>query len=230
MIIVNILGPVILLVLLGTVLHRSGFADEVFFRGMNKLVFWVGLPCFLFISTAQPLKNLGIAAPMFFALFGSTVVMVMVAYAAGAALRLPRRSLSAFVQASFRGNLAYVGVPIVLFAIAAQGSGRDFKDSAFLVIAPLILVYNVVAVLVLVAGTSQAGTSPVRRVYTVCMHTVTNPLLIATAAGLAWAAAGWTLPLLMERTMTGVGQIASPLALVGLGATLSLVSVWKQVL
>jgi predicted permease len=116
----------------------------------------------------------------------------------------------------------------VLFAIAAEGGGQAFKDVAFLVIAPLILVYNVTAVLVLVAGAGQAGTPLGRQMRSIVTHTVTNPLLIATAAGLAWAATGWRLPLILDRTLTGVGQISSPLALIGLGATLSFASVRGQ--
>jgi len=50
--VVNTLAPLILIVLLGVVLRKTGFTPREFYRGTNRLVYWVGLPCLLFDKTS----------------------------------------------------------------------------------------------------------------------------------------------------------------------------------
>jgi hypothetical protein len=47
-----------------------------------------------------------------------------------------------------------------------------------------------------------------------------NPLLIACLAGGLYALAGWPLPVVVERSLTAIGQTALPLALICIGGTL----------
>jgi hypothetical protein len=53
MLVVNTIAPIALVILLGAILRRSGFASEKLFLETNRLVFWVGLPCLLFEKTAS---------------------------------------------------------------------------------------------------------------------------------------------------------------------------------
>src|SRR5690606_20272906 len=49
---------------------------------------------------------------------------------------------------------------------------------------------------------------------------LTNPILISCLAGLLVSLSGWSLPSLFQRTLTAVGQMALPLALICIGGTL----------
>ncbi len=78
---------------------RIGFLAAEFFRGMNRLVFWVGLPPLLFYKIATSTLAGGQALRIFWGLLGGTALCVAVAYAASTLLGLRPGSRRAFVQA-----------------------------------------------------------------------------------------------------------------------------------
>jgi len=223
MLVVNTIAPIALVVLLGAVLRRSGFASEGLFKGTNRLVFWVGLPCLLFHKTAQPITHGDAAMRIFLTLLLGTAVCVVAGYVVCLALRVPRRSAGAFVQGAYRGNLAYLGLPVVFYALAGVDGGAPagMNGVAVLAIAPLIPIYNAVAVLVLLIGRDHGGAPMHRRVRAMLFSVATNPLLLACVAGILYSLGGWKLPVVVERTAEAVGQMALPLALLGIGAALS---------
>lgn len=218
MIVINTLAPLVLIVALGAVLEHTRFAREGFFRQTNRLVFWVGLPCLLFYKTARPMDELGRALSVFLVLFAGMILCIGTGYAAAFFLRLSRKSIGTFVQGAFRGNLAYVGLPIVLFVM--QQNGADSDSIAFLVIAPLIPLYNAGAIFVLIAGRHGKGTPLSEQIRSILFRTLTNPLFLSVVAGLLWSCTGWDIPLFAGRTLDGIGQMCLPLALLGVGASL----------
>lgn len=223
MYIVSTLGPIVLLIALGAFLRRGGFAEQAFFRQTNRLVYWVALPCLLFAKTAVMTPDLETAFEAFAVMVCGTAAALLAAFPAGAALGLRPASQSAFVQTSFRGNLAYVGLPVVLFALAgAKQGGVTAQDEsvAVLAMAPLIPLYNIAAIWVLLRGADQQrGES--RGLGHVLVQMGTNPILIGVVAGLLYALTGLPLPRLAERTLSALGELALPLALLGIGASLS---------
>ena len=65
------------------------------------------------------------------------------------------------------------------------------------------------------------------------LRVATNPLLLACVLGLLLAGTGIALPLALQRTLSAAGQMALPLSLVAIGATLSLQGLhvgWQPVL
>jgi predicted permease len=222
--VVNTLAPIVLVVLLGAALRRSGFAPERFFAEGRRLVYWVALPCLLFHKTASAGGQFGGAMRLFLALFGGMVACVAVGFVAALALRVPRRSIGAFVQGAYRGNLAYVGLPVILYAFSANGAQAPARIEAVAIvaIAPLIPLYNILAVPILLAGQEHAEERLLGRLRQVGLKTVTNPLTIACVLGLAWALTGRALPPMLGRTIGCVAGVALPLVLLGLGASLSL--------
>jgi hypothetical protein len=53
---------------------------------------------------------------------------------------------------------------------------------------------------------------------------LTNPLILACAAGLVFVAFGWKLPPVVRQTCAIVGQMTAPLALLGVGGALTFAS------
>lgn len=216
------LGPIVLIIALGVFLRRIGFAEEAFFRQTNRLVYWVALPCLLFAKTAVMTPDLETAFEAFAVMLCGTAVALLASFPVGAALGLRPASQAAFAQVSFRGNLAYVGLPVVLFALAGAEQGVTAQDEAIAVLAmaPLIPLYNIAAIWVLLrGGDRQRGES--RGLGHVFVQMGSNPILIGVVAGLLYALTGLPLPRLVERTLSALGQLALPLALLGIGASLS---------
>lgn len=213
--IVNILAPVFLVILLGWVLARSGFLPGQALADLNRLSYWVGLPALLFyrIGTAQP-EVQGVTGLLLVCTL-ATLLAIVVAALGAVALRMPGRSYGTFIQGVFRGNLAFIGLPVVLYAF--EGAGAGAEDSALLVFGPLVVLYNVLAVVVLVFSGGGSGRGLIRPAL---YGLVTNPILISSLAGVLLAVSGWTMPDMAERTLGAVGQMALPLALICIGGTL----------
>lgn len=219
MIVINTLIPLVCMVILGAVLERTRFAGKGFFRQTNRLVFWVGLPCLLFYKTARSHDTVTGVFSLFLVLFAGMVLCIAAGYAAAFLFRLPRKSLGAFVQGAFRGNLAYVGLPLVLFALNEAGDGVT-TARAFLVIAPMIPLYNCAAVIILLAGRGDENASFRGQVRAIIVKTATNPLFLSVTAGFLWSLTGWPVPACAARTLEGIGRMSLPLALLGVGASL----------
>jgi len=222
--VINTIAPIALVILLGAVLRRSGFTPEGMFVQTNRLVFWIGIPCLLFEKTAGAAGQGGPGLRIFMVLLIGMIGCIVLGYLVSWALRLPRPAVGAFVQAAYRGNLAYLGLPVVFYALAGAGgeTAPELQNLAVMAIAPLIPLYNAAAVLVLLIGQKHDEPSFHRRVRHISIQVVTNPLLLACVAGIAWSLTGWPLPLVAARTFGAVGQVALPLALLGIGASLKL--------
>lgn len=219
----NILLPIVAVIALGAALRNSGFASPQVFRETNRLVYWVALPAFLFYKTAESQLQGAAAVRVFSVLFAGMVLSIALGYLIARLLRLPPRSTSAFVQGGYRSNLAYVGLPIVLLAVASRGGEQAAALQALGVVSIALLtpVYNIVAVLVLLAGREGSRAELPARLRELLFRLLTNPLIVSCAAGLVAMALGWKLPTPLRETLATIGDMTTPLALLGIGASLT---------
>ena len=223
MYILNVLAPVFLVIALGAALGRARFISDDVLGGMNRLAYWVGLPCLLLHKIAAASFAEAGSFDTFWLVLIGMLASLAVGGAVAWAVRMRRAQVGAFLQAAFRGNLAFVGLAVVLSAFSAlQGAGPDTLGRAeravVLTLGPIVPVYNVAAVLVLLACSHKLGARTVR---TMSLQVATNPLLIASAAGLAVSLSGWSFPGAVQRTLETVGQLALPLALLCVGGKIA---------
>lgn len=244
-VILNTLAPVFLVVLLGAVLRHVGFLTESFSTALNKFVFWVPLPVFLFTSI-QGSKFVAGSLPAAGVMIGTTLIIAAIAWFGAPFFGISRWSRGTFCQSVFRSNNAYVGLPVILFAYTGASLERitSVKALAALSLAPCLILYNVLAVLVLTpnalgivqkdkgaspsrqtGGTADAPLSSGRLLKKVLLGIVKNPLIVSCVAGAIglWArqSTGVELPEFLARTLRSVGSLAGPGALVALGASLT---------
>ena len=219
----NTLAPIILIIAAGWFLRRFGFMTAEQYRPIMKLVYWVGLPCLLFVKTAQATVKLGDAWLIFLVLLTGMVVCVVLAMAVCVISGFREGSRGAFVQGSYRGNLAYVGLPLVLFSLAdvAPRDSAALGALAVVAIAPLIPLYNAVAVIFLVADGQRQEDKGGRLWRHLVFKILSNPLILACALGIGFAQTGWELPLFVARSCQTLGSMALPLALLGIGVSLT---------
>lgn len=226
--ILAIIFPVFALLALGAAMRHFGFLGDTFAEGLNKLVFYGSLPCLLVgsISASDPVAGSGTAS---LALALSTLGIAVVAWFAAVPMGVARASRPSFCQSVFRSNNAYVGLPVMALAFAGTRYETEGMAVAMLTLAPCLLLYNGMAVIVLTRPDESAP--PLRRLARVCVGILRNPLVLACLAGLAllglrlrlgvspadWAASGN--PFL--KTIRLFGSMATPGSLIALGATLT---------
>ena len=226
--VLNTLAPVFAIIALGAVLRKIHFLSADLTAGINRLAYWVGLPCLLFVSlaTAPPLGDQPEAARVLGVVLGVTLLLALAAMVVAWLLRLPGASVGTFMQAAFRGNLVYVGLAVIKNAFpAVEGQPSPQTALAVLAVGPLVVVYNILAVAALMAGQHRFSWSAIGRML---RGMATNPLLIACVAGVAYSAIAaqvapdqpppLRLPALARRTLETAGQFALPVALLAIGS------------
>ncbi len=214
----NILAPVIAVIALGAWLGGRGRYAAEFFRDANRLTYHIGLPALLFREVAAASLRDSWSGRVMLALLAATVFTALCAAAYARLRRFPRPQAGALIACAYRGNLAYAGLPILIFALSPQGMGAarsPWTATASLCLGPMVLLYN--ASVVILGALLQRGPKTDARL--LIREVATNPLILASAGGLAVSAAGLPLPTFPERTLKIIGNMALPMALLGLGAS-----------
>lgn len=230
--------PVVLLLAIGRLYARSkGFSAELT-RGAGSLVFWVCLPALTFReilhADAGRLFDLRLCG----VLVACIVFCAILGYRYARAIGAPENKVGVIAQGSFRSNMMYVGLPVLLsfaesHARALQASAEP-DDSGYGRIAQLtaigaaisIPLLNAASILVFeLPGRKRAGKSI--SVLKIARGILLNPLIIAVAC----AALAPFIPGAKEffnsnrvpgRTLDMTAAAALPLALFTIGANLSL--------
>ena len=118
----------------------------------------------------------------------------------------------AFVQASFRSSAAVMGLAFISNIYGASAMGP-------LMIIGAVPLYNIYSVLVLTFeadhGDEARDTGKIKQA---CINIAKNPIIIAIVLGLVVALAGIHFPTIVNKTVNSVAQMATPLALIALGA------------
>lgn len=216
--ILNILAPVFLLIAVGAVLQKTAFVSPNFLKEANRITYWLGLPALLFSQLAGSFHQGSGAGLMLVVMLLATVVLIFAGYLAAWLLGVPGVAVGTFVQGGFRGNLAFVGLPIVYSLPDAPLFGdMSVRTAAILTVAPMMVFYNVGGVIVLLLSQHRLSW---RMILPFLKQLATTPPLVATFAGITFALMGWPLPSAVDKTFAALGEMALPLGLLGVGGSL----------
>ncbi len=212
--ILAIVAPVFLIIALGFGLKRLRLIDTVFLQQTNRLVYYVCLPLLLFykISTANFLANFN--GPLVIGSVLAIAITFSVSYGWASLRRYPPAIHGSFSQGAFRGNLAYVGLAIVLNAYGEAGFTRAGILMGFLV--PCL---NFFSILALLLPHRDGGNS--RGTGFWLQQIAANPLIHASFAGILWSYFALPLPVVIERSLHIATGMSLPLALIAIGGSFS---------
>lgn len=116
-----------------------------------------------------------------------------------------------FVQRVSRSNSAILGLSLLQNLYGAEAG------KALAIPLPLmIIMYNICAPIILTHFSHKTTEAPSLREFG--RKIFTNPFLIAALLGILTAATGLKFPTFLQKTVSNIGSIGSPLALVALGA------------
>lgn len=201
-----IILPIFALILLGSLLKRVSGVSEEGWRGLERLIYFVFFPALLFHSLARASIDFAAALPMLITGLMVTLAGMGLGYLSKFLFHDPPKVFASAFQCSFRFN-SYVGL-----AVAGALHGQAGIAAIGLLMGFLVPLANVAAVAVL----ARHGESSWLR------EILGNPLIIATAGGVAFALLGWSLPDLLSQTLGLLAQASLPIGLVAVGAGLRL--------
>lgn len=208
----NATVPIFAVMLLGYILHRTGFITEEFANVANKFVFKVCLPCMLFLD----LKDTDIRHHFDGAYIGFcalvTIISIVAIWGLAKVFLRDKTEVGAFVQASYRSSAAILGIAFIQNIYGDSGMGP-------LMIIGAVPLYNIFAVTIL---TIESGDVTVRRnrdrIKMTILNILKNPIIIGIVLGMLVSAFQLELPKMAEKTIENLGVMASPLALIAIGA------------
>lgn len=218
--VVETLAPILLLLALGAALARWRFLGREFMTDLNRMVFYLALPSLIFMSVASAEEPADDTLTLVGILAGTTFFTAALGWViARWALRVPGPVIGTFVQSAFRGNLLFVGLPILTYALAdlSEAAFGTAMATIFLVITPTMALFNVLSVIVLQASQQRLDGDSVRLM---ARSIATNPLIIACAVGLVFMFFSWPVPVFVGRSLEALGGAAVPIALLCIGGSL----------
>lgn len=203
----NVVLPLFFAMALGYTLKRFGMYDAVTLKTINKLVFKVFLPIYLFYSIYS--TDLSVAfnpKVMIFAVL-SILIWFLLLMIIVPLFEKDNAKRGVMVQAMFRSNFVLFGLPV-----AISLCGEDRIGITSLLMGIVIPIYNVLAVITL--EVFRGGKPSIKKIVT---GIVKNPLIIASVLGVMFYLLKIDLPYAVEKTVIDFGKVATPLALMALG-------------
>jgi malonate transporter len=209
----NLVAPVFLIVALGYILKKLRLINDDFVTLTSKIVFLVSLPVLIFVEIATMEISEVLNLDLIIFVYIGTLISFGLAWVISIPFIKEPRDRSVFVQGSFRGNFAIVGL-----ALIANVYGTDRLGKASLILAFTIPLYNVLSVIVL--------TVPMRKERQLNLsHTLLeiakNPLILGVIAAIPFSYFNIKIPFVVLKTGEYLAALALPLALLGIGGFLS---------
>ncbi len=205
--------PLFFIMILGYVLHRTGFLEDSFVASANKFVFKVALPVQLFrdIATTDIYASFDGKYVLFCAL--STLSSILVIWVLAKLLLKDKHIVGEFVQACYRSSAAILGTAFIQNIYGTSGMSG-------LMILGSVPLYNIFAVLILTLESPSADAHAAMgdKIKASIKGIFTNPILIGIALGFVYSLLRLPMPTMASKTLSSLASLTSPLALLAIGA------------
>lgn len=217
----EVVAPFLILMTLGKALLKVNIFDSNLVRKMNSAVFRVFLPVLIFnnlyTSRIDDVKDIGTALYAAAFLFAAYVICFFII----PLVEKDRRKCGVMIQGICRSNYVIFGVPLCQ---AISGDGVLGKISVSVAI--VIPVINIMATLSLELFRGEKSEASLKKVF---IGILKNPLIISSAIGIVFLLLGIKLPNIIEKSVSEVAKIATPLAIILLGASINFSTVLSNI-
>lgn len=209
---INVTMPIFLVMVIGYILKQIGMLNDNFVTVANKFNFKVTLPFMLFKDIAG--VDIKAVFDIKYVLFCAIVSTICFWVVWGTAKLLVREKTirGAFVQSSFRGSAAVMGLAFIQNIYGSSAMGP-------LMIVSAVPLYNIFSVIVLTfEANDSTGIDKKAKIRQAGINICKNPIILSILAGLIVGLLGLQFPTLVNKTISNVAQMATPLALITIGA------------
>lgn len=203
--------PIFLVMIAGFVLRRIHMVDDSFVKTLNSFNYKVTLPALLVVDIAE--ADFYVVWDTKFVLFCFLVTLCCILTISLVSYFFIKDKLikGEFIQASYRGSAAVLGVAFMQ---------NIYGTSA---IAPLMILatvplYNVAAVVILSVTSPESGGFDKGSLKKSLKGIAANPIIWGIFIGMILSVARIEMPLVTNKTLHNFSVLATPLALIGLGA------------
>lgn len=207
----NATVPIFLVMVAGWLLRKQGMLTDGFCTAAEKFNFQVTLPAMLFLDLASIdiRRDFDLRYTLFCA--GATTICFGAIWVGARLLLRDRYSVAAFVQASFRGSAAVMGVAFISNIYGSSGM-------APMMILSSVPLFNIFSVLVLVLEDPEHRQSGAAAIRKALIGICKNPIILGILAGTLASLTGFQFPTMIHKGIESLAAMATPLALIVVGA------------
>ena len=216
---INVVAPLFFTIMFGYLIRKIDLVDDYTLKKINNLIFKTFLPMLLFfnIYNTKIEGNLNIKLMIFapasilISCIGSCIIVPLI--------EKENKKRGVLVQAIFRSNFVLFGLPVVLSLF-----GEESVGITSILIAVIVPMFNFLAVIVL--EMFRGGKLEIKKVI---KGIITNPLILASIIGMIMLVLKIKLPIVLEKTISDMSKIATPLALAVLGGSFKIEKITKNI-
>lgn len=205
------LGPIMVLIIVGYVLKRTGFLPDETWPGMEKLTYFILFPALL-IRTLGNQTLTGAPWPSMLVVVIGTLLTSTVVLISFHRIRasVSNAAFTSIFQGGVRFN-TYITLAVAQGLFGSQGLALGSVAAGF-----MIVFINLLCISVFVIW----GKAHFRGIISFFRELVGNPLIIACAIGWFLSLSGLGLPGITEDILEIIGRAALPFGLLAVGAAL----------
>lgn len=213
--IIHTIIPIFAVIAIGWAARQRGFIPEPFLGPANRLVYYVAIPAMIFHAISQGSLRTDFNGPVAALTLISLFSFFLVLWWAGRRVPMKRGQFATFMQSAYHGNLGYIGLAVAYYYLGDRGLA-----SASILAGFLMIVQNFLSVFIL---QYYDGRKACRRPASVMIGKVLgNPVIFSALAGMLFSVLAIPLHPVITRTLNIIRGMALPLALLLIGASLSL--------
>lgn len=205
----NVIMPLFISIIIGYFIRKIGLLDEHTVKVMNNVTFNTFFSVMVFNNVySTNIQGSFNGKLMIFSLSSVLIICISMCFLIPL-IEKDNKKRGVLIQTIFRSNFILFALPITISLF-----GEKYSGVAALLIAVVIPMFNFLAVIVL--EIFRGGNIEIRKIV---KGIVTNPLILGCFAGMVTILFGIKLPYVLQKTVDDLSKVATPLALVILGAS-----------
>ena len=212
--IITTIIPIFTVIILGWFARWKGFIPDEFLEPANRLVFYLAIPAMIFreISRAS-LKTQFDVKVLCITLF-SVIGIFGISWGVGIIQRNRRGQLGTYIQTACHGNLGYIGLAVAYYYLGTEGLVRASIIAGF-----VMILQNFLSVVALQFNSDSISSTDNK--LNMVWKVLGNPVIVSAMAGIIFSMAEIPIPLIIDRSLNILSELALPLALLIIGASLT---------
>lgn len=207
----NVVSPLFIVMALGYYLKYIKMLDKQTLDVMNKVCFKAFLPTLLFYNIYKSDVKSAFNPRLIMFSVSCVLILFFILLIIIPKIEKDNKKRGVMIQGIFRSNFVIFGMPV---ASSIYGDGNI--GTTALLIAIIVPLFNLLAVISL--EVFRDGNIDFKKI----IHgIITNPLIVASVIGISFILLNIMLPTFIEKSVSDISKLATPLSLILLGGSFS---------
>ena len=218
--VISVTVPIFSIIAIGYLFRSKGIIRETAVPELNSIAYYLGLTTLVFTSIVKydlkEIFDIGIIKT----LYTTFAIFIVIIFFAVYFLKINNKTKGAMAVSSFRCNMAFVGIPIIISAFGDVAAAKTAIIIAFMT--PVNVIFAIIFFKVL------GGDEKKKNYGRFLLDFIRDPILIASVLGILVSYFRLIIPAPIMNLLNILAGLAVPLALLTIGASFRLSHIMKN--